>query len=835
MAAPPPKRRRADENVVPFRPRRQTLSDAQQYHPRGQTVREGGPAKPDGAKPGGSKAGGSNADRAKPDRAKPGGSKSAAGRSGASGTSTSGTGRSGASGTGMSGTSRSGASGTGRAAASGSGGKAPSGDSRGGARNSASSGARESASGGGRGSTSAGARGSTSGGARGSASGGARGSASGGGRGSASAGARGSAAGTGRAGPARAPRGGQPVRRRPAPHDRPRRGSSSARWESTGAPPPGRRQSVRMPPLPPPRRQRRHLPRLGNPNARLRISLAVMLALFVAVGGRLVQIQTTEGTQYAELAAHSRRVSLVVYAPRGAILDRDGNALAHDVEGATIAADPGYIANKSEVAAAVAPLLQMTPAQVEEKLSHDKHADGSANRYVILKKKVSLAVGDAVNRLRTKIPGLIVQSDQVREVAGGDFAANVIGYTGTDGTGLAGLESGFNDVLQGVNGERVYDEGTGGQEIPGGYNRTTAAKAGSDLVLTLDRDLQYQANKLLTARLKATKAWNGSAIVMDVKTGEIRAMVSSPSYDASNPSTAKPGTTLDLATTAIVEPGSVHKALTICGGLDAGVIKPDSVLTLPQTIEKGGVTYRDTHKHGSPDYTLMGVLAQSSNVGTIMVADRLGADRLYAYQRAFGLGTKTGVGLPGESAGIVQPPANWSGPSAGSIPIGLGVAATPLQMTAIYATLANGGMKVQPQLVKSIVSPDGTVRPMPRAKPKRVVSAQAAETVVRDMTAIATKEGTAPLAAVPGYIVAGKTGTGKRAEGNKYMPGNVTSFIGIVPADSPRYVISVFIHTPEGVGGAIAGPTFSDLAGFTLRRYGVSPSGAPAPPITLYG
>ncbi|WP_170323904.1 peptidoglycan D,D-transpeptidase FtsI family protein [Cryptosporangium phraense] len=562
-----------------------------------------------------------------------------------------------------------------------------------------------------------------------------------------------------------------------------------------------------------------------------------MLALFAAVGGRLVQIQTTEGSQYAALAADSRRVSLELYAPRGAILDRDGNVLAHDVQGATIAADPGYIADKSEVAAAVAPLLQMPVAAVEEKLSHDKHADGTPNRYVILKKKVSLAVGDAVSALaRTKkIPGLIVQDDQVREVPGGQFAANVIGYTGTDGTGLAGLESGFNGTLQGVNGERVYDEGTGGQEIPDGYHKTVPAKAGSDLVLTLDRDLQYQANKLLTERLKATKAWSGSAIVMDARTGEIRAMVSSPSYDASNPSTIKPGSTLDLATTAIVEPGSVHKALTISGGLDSGVIKPDSILTLPETIEKGGVTYRDTHKHGSPNYTLMGILAQSSNVGTIMVADKLGADRLYAYQRAFGLGTKTRIGLPGESAGIVQPPANWSGPSAGSIPIGLGVAATPLQMTALYATLANNGMKVQPQLVKSVVAPDGTVQPTARPKPKRIVSEEAAKTVVRDMSAIATPEGTAPLAAVPGYIVAGKTGTGKRAEGNKYMPGNVTSFIGIVPADSPRYVISVFIHTPEGVGGAIAGPTFSDLAGFTLRRYGVSPSGAPAPPITLYG
>ena len=615
----------------------------------------------------------------------------------------------------------------------------------------------------------------------------------------------------------------------------PKRTAQNRATRSRGAQsPPPRRRPVPIPPPRPPRRKR-GIARLGNPNARLRICLAVLLALFVVIGGRLVQIQTSEGYRYATMAAEGRRVTEELYAPRGAILDRDGNVLAHDVQGATIAADPGYVENdaeRAEVAEAVAPLLGMSTAAVEEKLARTTHADGSPNRYVVLKKKVPLAVGDAVNRLRESIPSLIVQEDKLREVPGGDLAANVVGYTGTEGTGLAGLEAGYDDVLKGVDGKRVYDKGiTGGQEIPDGYHKTIPARAGSDLVLTLDRDLQYQADKLLTERLAATKAWTGSAIVMDAKTGEILAMVSADT----TPAAKKKGTVPELATAAVVEPGSVHKALTIAAGLDAGVIRPDSVLTLPETIEKGGTTYRDTHDHGSPRYTLMGVLAQSSNVGTIMVADKLGADRLYAYQRAFGLGTKTGIGLPGESRGIVQPPSNWSGPSAGSIPIGLGVAATPLQMTALYATLANGGMKVQPQLVKNIVGSDGTVRKPQGPRPERVVSEEAAKTVVRDMTAIATPEGTAPLAAVPGYQVAGKTGTGKRAEGNKYMAGNVTSFIGIVPADSPRYVISVFIHTPEGVGGAIAGPMFSDLAGFTLRRYGVSPSGAAPPPITLYG
>jgi cell division protein FtsI (penicillin-binding protein 3) len=576
--------------------------------------------------------------------------------------------------------------------------------------------------------------------------------------------------------------------------------------------------------------------------------------LFGVVGGRLIQIQTSEGSQYAAMAADSRRVNVELFAPRGSILDRDGNPFAHDVRGAIVAADPGLIdeaikqarplaqknqttaVSTGEIALALSPLIGMPAVAIKAKLDRTRRKDNTVVHYVLLKRGLSQDVGDAVTRLRNQnIPGLIVQDDQRREVPGGDLAANVIGYTGTDGEGLAGLEARYDKELRGTDGKRVYDVGAGGQEIPDGFSKITKAHAGTDLALTLDRDLQYQAQKLLTDRVKAVKAWSGSAIVMDAHTGEVLALASTPTYNAAVPSTAVGGRTVDLATAAVVEPGSVHKAITIAAGLDQGVLKPDTVLTLPETISKGGVTFKDTHKHSSSRYTLMGVLAQSSNIGTIMTADRLGAQRLYAYQRAFGLGSRTGIGVPGEAAGIVQPPSRWSGPSYGSIPIGLGVAVTPLQMTCAYATLANGGMRVRPLLVRGTVGPDGTLKPTPRPAPTRVVSALAASTVLRDMTAIATDEGTAPLAKVPGYVVAGKTGTGQRAQGNKYAPGNVTSFIGALPAEAPRYVISVFVHTPAGVGGAIAGPTFSALASFTLRHYGVPPSGAVPPPITLYG
>jgi cell division protein FtsI (penicillin-binding protein 3) len=573
--------------------------------------------------------------------------------------------------------------------------------------------------------------------------------------------------------------------------------------------------------------------------------VAVLVALFAGVGGRLVQIQTTDGSQYAALAADSRRLHIDLFAPRGAILDRDGNPFAHDVRGVTVAADPSLIKNTGEAALALAPLLQMDAGTIRAKLDRKKRTNGDTIMYVLLKRGLSMDVGDAVDRLRGRsgtglgtsgIPGLIVTADQHREVPGGDLAANVIGYTGTDGEGLAGLEAGYDATLRGTDGERIYDVGSGGQEIPDGFSKTVRARPGTDIQLTLDRDLQFEAQRLLTERVLAERAPSGSAIVMDVHTGEVLAMASTPTFNAAVPSTAVGNRTVDLATAAVVEPGSVHKAITIAGALDAGVIRPDEIFTLPRTIEKGGYTFKDTHEHAKPQYTLMGILAQSSNVGTITIADRLGAQRLYQYQRKFGLGSRTGIGLPGEAAGIVQPPSNWSASSYGSIPIGLSVAATPIQMTAAYATLANGGMKVHPQLVKGVISPEGELTPAPRPPATRVVSPLAASTVLRDMTAIATDKGTAPLAKVPGYIVAGKTGTGQRAEGNRYAQGNVTSFIGILPADAPRYVVAVFVQTAaNSVGGAVAGPTFSDLASFTLRHFGVPPTGAVPPPIVLYG
>jgi cell division protein FtsI (penicillin-binding protein 3) len=268
------------------------------------------------------------------------------------------------------------------------------------------------------------------------------------------------------------------------------------------------------------------------------------------------------------------------------------------------------------------------------------------------------------------------------------------------------------------------------------------------------------------------------------------------------------------------------------------VLKPDSTVTVGPTVRKGDTTYSDTHPFPTGTrLTLPGILAYSSNVATIGVADQLGAQRLYDYQRRFGLGAVTGEGLPGESPGLIQPPANWSGSSYGSIPIGNGMSVTPLQMTEIYATIANHGVWVRPHLVKNVIRPDGTTVEPPAAKTRRVLSPAVADQLRQMLEAVVTVDGaTGHRAAVPGYRVAGKTGTGKFVGPNgKYVTGDVGSFIGMAPADAPRYVIGVFAHSPGGEGGDVSAPAFSQMMAFALGQNQVPPTGTTVPPFRTTG
>lgn len=560
--------------------------------------------------------------------------------------------------------------------------------------------------------------------------------------------------------------------------------------------------------------------RLGSPGRRLQFGLVTVLVLFAVIGGRLVQLQGLDGTAYASQAERLRLRSVVLSAQRGDILDRDGNVLARTVAARTVFADPKLVVDPAATAARLAGLLAIDQATLQAQLS-------KPGRFVVLKRAMLPEAAQAIMDLN--LPGIGSQAESQREVPGRDLAANVIGFVGRDGKGLAGIESRYDAVLRGTPGVHDYQTAPGGQVMPSDLERTVPAVPGRSVLLTLDRDLQYVAQQALSERMKQTGAFTGSAVVLDVKTFQVMAMASYPTYDASNPSAAPASARGNAAVSNVVEPGSIHKAVTISGALQAGVIDANTVMTVPPTITKGGKTFKDTHKHGTVGITLMGILAQSSNVGTIEIADRLGAQGLYDYQRKFGLGSKTGLDFPGESPGIVQPPSNWSGPSHGGIPIGLGVAVTPLQMAVVYATIANDGLRLTPSLVRGFRTADGTVTPAPRPKATRVLSPDVAAVMRTDLSAITSKHATGSKAAIAGYVVAGKTGTGQRVENGHYTAGNVTSFIGMAPAANPKYVVAVFVHAPSGVGGAVSGPVFQELMGYLLRHYRVPPEGR-APP-----
>jgi cell division protein FtsI (penicillin-binding protein 3) len=450
---------------------------------------------------------------------------------------------------------------------------------------------------------------------------------------------------------------------------------------------------------------------------------------------------------------------------------------------------------------------------------------------------VDVPVAEQVKALN--LPGIGIDVDERRDVPGHDLASNLLGYTNYDLTGVTGLEAGYNEKLRGIPGERTFEIGGGdvAAEIPGGYKVEKPAKPGSSLQLTIDRDLQFKVQYLLSQRMEKVKADFGSAVVLDVKTGEVLAQASYPPFDAAEPAKTPDDRHGDANTEIAVDPGSVAKVIAIGGALQEGRIRPDTLIPVGPTIRKGDTTYSDTHplREGTK-ITLPGVLAYSSNVGTIKIADLLGDQKLYEYQRKFGLGSITGEGLPGESPGLVQPPENWSGSSYGSIPIGNGISVTPLQMTTVYATIANGGVWVQPHLVKATIGPDGKVTPAAAPRTRRVLSESTAATLRTMLEAVVTVDGaTGHRAAVPGYRVAGKTGTGKRVVDGHYAPGDVASFIGTAPADAPRYVIGVFAHSPGGEGGDVSAPAFSDMMAFTLGQRHVPPTGTVPPSFTVTG
>jgi cell division protein FtsI (penicillin-binding protein 3) len=597
---------------------------------------------------------------------------------------------------------------------------------------------------------------------------------------------------------------------------------------SGGRRPPGR---LRTPPRPP------RPPRLGEPRRRLRLATVLALTLFAVLGIRLITLQVTEAPAYALAGLQKRLATVVLTAPRGAIVDRSGAVLAHSVEARYVYADPTLVENPARVAEALSPELGLAKSELLPRLVRQKRPDGRESQFEYLQRGVSIATADKI--MAMNLPGINVGPDERREVPGHDVAANLIGFTGLDLNGLEGMEARYDELLRGRDGELVYEHGQGEDlfaEIPGGYRRERPAQPGSSLRLTIDRDVQYAVQRVLYDKMRAVRATYGAAVVLDARSGEVVAQASYPTYDAADPLKYKPREREDVATSVVVDPGSVHKALVIGAALEEGVIKPETRLVIGPTIRKGDTVFRDTHPNYKPRaMSLPGILAFSSNVGTIKIADLLGDQKLYDYQVRFGLGRATGVGVPGEAQGLVQPPRNWSGSSHGSIPIGHGVAVTPLQMAAAYGAIANDGTWVQPHLIQAVIDPDGTEHEAGAPQRRQVLSPDNAAALRRMMEAVVTvRNATGTTARVDNYRVAGKTGTGAQVVGGRYVAGEVASFVGMAPADNPRFVVAVFAHTPGGGGGVIAGPAFREIMAYALGRFKVPPTGTKPPTFVVY-
>lgn len=579
---------------------------------------------------------------------------------------------------------------------------------------------------------------------------------------------------------------------------------------------------------------------------RLKIGRLILVLLLSVTMLKLLVVQTFQAPALTAAAADQITTEIALRAERGSILDRSGNRLAFSVAASALVTNPMLIAKTkkdaapayiTEMANAVAQATGQDAAKLHALLSDPKSG------YAVLAKLVDL---DVARQLRVKFPEIAEEPRENRQYPGGTLAANVVGAATwaadlTKLTGKMGLESSEDGVLAGSDGKRVVDTVEGSNTvIPGSTRFERPAVQGSTLQLTLDSDLQYTVQRALTDTVKQTGAKSdSSAVVLDAKTGEVLALATGETFDLNNLSTA----TADQfgsnpAVSTPFEPGSVNKIVTMAAALENGLAKPDDVLDVPGSIKVADRTINDAWVHGVDRYTLTGVLAKSSNVGTIMTAQKVGEARFADMLARFGLGVATDVGLPGESPGSVPAIASWSGSTFGNLPIGQGLSVTVLQMAGMYQAIANNGVRIPPRIIASTIGPDGVRTVPPAPAPVPVVSPQTAATLRTMLTAVTQnargQAGTGPQAAVPGYQVAGKTGTAQQFDRacNCYsMSRNWITFAGMMPAQDPRFVIGIMLDAPTSA--PTAAPLFHTIATYLAQQERLPVSQEPAPVQTL--
>jgi cell division protein FtsI (penicillin-binding protein 3) len=573
------------------------------------------------------------------------------------------------------------------------------------------------------------------------------------------------------------------------------------------------------------RRARRSL--RGSAPLRLRTGFVFIALVISFYGARLVQLQGVEPEKYATLAASTGgTVTVELPADRGGILDRNGRPLADSVAGRMVVADPLQTRKSApELARFLAKRLHVDYFAT----LHALDRKGSRFAYVARRVPADRAVRVVNEATAAGYRGLATRNDPLRSYPDHDVAANLIGFMGTDGP-LAGLELAFNKQLAGTDGSETYEVGAGNR-IPLGHSTVTPARNGTALHTTIDEDLQWYTQRVLRQTVLGAGGESGFAVVMDSHSGELLSLADYPTYDAGNPQASPTQDRNSLSLTSPYEPGSVEKVLTLSGLIDAGKVTDRTRLLVPGQLQSGDRVIHDWFSHGTLRMTLAGVIAQSSNIGTAKSARLFGPGQLRTYLTAFGLGQRTNIGLAGETAGMLPTDAQWNGMLQDRIAFGQSVSVNGVQMTAAINTIANGGVRVSPSLIQGRATTNsGEVVGTDVATRHRVVSRNAAHQMTQMMERVVDPDaGVAPAAQVPGYVVAGKTGTAQRvgATCGCYNGQFTVSFAGFAPADDPRFTVYVVVQRPTngGGGGSVAGPAFSKIMSFALRRYGVPPTG----------
>ena len=616
---------------------------------------------------------------------------------------------------------------------------------------------------------------------------------------------------------------------------------------------------------------------------RLRIIVSVVLVAMVVLAGRLAWVQLVWGPDLSAKAVTQRERVYIEPARRGEILDRDGQRLAYTMKSRSLTVSPtrlrDELKDKAEIEAQkdgstegmddkkldsfLTKKMEETLKDMSEgipKLSEDSGASTSKvdkddilnklkadTQYEVLVRNVD---PDVAVEIANKYHGVAADRQDIRQYPNGAIGENVVGKVSMDGHGQFGFEAARDTELTGIDGQSTEDVSADGQVIPGTLRDVVDTVDGRDVTLTLDLDLQTYVQQKLEKAKANSKASGAEAVVLDAATGQVLAMANTDTVDPNKNVEDQLDEGKDFENRSVshpYEPGSVAKVVTAAAALQEGVTTPDEVHQVPGSIDMAGVTVNDAWEHGTEPYTTTGIFGKSSNVGTLMIADKLGQEKYAEYLKKFGLGNTTGVELPNESAGSVPDLEQWSGGTFANLPIGQGQSWTTLQMASVYQALANGGERIEPRIIDSVKGPDGKDEKLEEPEKNQVVSPETAKTTVDMFRAVfqdddaGLQNGTAGNAQLKGYQLSGKTGTAQKVDPNTGAYSNSAywiTFAGIAPADDPRFVVAVMLDEPKsgvednGGGGQSAAPIFRDIASWLLNRDNI-PTSKPAPRLTL--